>query len=409
MPALSESKIFFGEKILMKIAFCIENFKPARGGAERYVYDLSHLLCERGHKVHIYTLSGVASPEDNLFIHKIRVPRRPKFIRTICFATRSRQRVKEQPFDVIHSFGRSWGMDVFQPLGGSQMASLVGNIRSIPSIFGKLLKGLSYLFSLRRFIYFLVEWVQMREARTVIAISAVVTKDLIHYNHLRPDKVRIVRNGVDLEEFNVRNRAAYREETRRELQLNEHDILMLFVAHNFRLKGLLPLILALAYLKRVNPEIPFKLAILGEERIKRKALWFEKFARKTRVKEYITFIGAKEHTPPYYAAADICVHPSFYDPSALVVMEAMASGLPVITTTYCGTSEIIEDGKEGYVVGNPNNISELADRILRLKDDDRRNFMGGQARRRAEEFSYARNMREILEIYNEYLGTRSRP
>ena len=107
----------------------------------------------------------------------------------------------------------------------------------------------------------------------------------------------------------------------------------------------------------------------------------------------------------YYAAADISVHPSFYDPSALVVLEAMASGIPVITTTYCGTSEIIEEGREGFVVRTPADISEMADRIMELNDPELRRKMGAAGRHRAEEFPYSRNMEEILDIYDEYTGS----
>jgi len=106
----------------------------------------------------------------------------------------------------------------------------------------------------------------------------------------------------------------------------------------------------------------------------------------------------------YYAAADISVHPSFYDPSALVVLEAMASGIPVITTTYCGTSEIIEEGKEGFIVQTPADIFEMADRIIDLSDSELRRKMGEAGRRRAEDFPYSRNMEEILDIYDEYTG-----
>ncbi|GAH84771.1 unnamed protein product, partial [marine sediment metagenome] len=81
---------------------------------------------------------------------------------------------------------------------------------------------------------------------------------------------------------------------------------------------------------------------------------------------------------------------------------------PVITTAYCGTSEIIEEGKEGFVVQTPADISELTDRIMRLGDSELRQKMGEAGRRRAEEFPYSRNMREILDIYDEYIGSCSR-
>ncbi len=389
----------------MKIAFCIENFITTRGGAEQYVKDLSRLLSQHGHEIHIFTLRSNIESRGNINIHIIKAPRRPKFLNTFSFAVRCREAVRRRNFDIVHSFGRTWGMDVFQPLGGSQMAGLVGNIRSIEAVPSKALKITSYFCSLRRISYFLIEWVQMRESRLVIAISAMVKNDLLHYSHLSPEKVRIVRNGVDLDKFNPQNRSLHREEVRKELRLDEDDIVIVFVAHNFRLKGLCPLIRVLAHLSRLRPDSNFKVLVLGEG----KKAKFSRYAFRRGVGEKVIFLGSTVDAPRYYAAADVCVHPSFYDPSALVVMEAMATGLPVITTTYCGTSEIIEDGKEGYVVENPNNIAELAERLLRLENIDLRNSMGELGRRRVEQFSYARNMQEILEIHNEYISSGPRP
>ena len=238
----------------MRIAFCLENFNPARGGAEQYVADLSHRLCRHGHHIHVFTLSSNCREEENLYLHLLKVPPRPRFLKTLSFAIACQRQVARQGFDIVHSFGRSWGMDIFQPLGGSQMASLVGNIRSIDSIPARMIKILSYVFSLRRLTYFLVEGIQMKSARTIVAISAMVKKDLLHYIHLNPERVKIVRNGVDLQKFHPRNRAIYREEIRQKLGLREENILILFVAHNFRLKGLHPLIRALSLLRRDHPE-----------------------------------------------------------------------------------------------------------------------------------------------------------
>ena len=121
----------------MKIAFCIENFKPSRGGAERYVHDLTRLLVEEGHELHIYTLQGRADPGGSEVLHLVRVPASPKFLKTLYFAWKVRCLLHRQKFDIIHSFGRTWGMDIFQPLGGSQLSSLVGNLRSIENIFSR--------------------------------------------------------------------------------------------------------------------------------------------------------------------------------------------------------------------------------------------------------------------------------
>lgn len=385
----------------MKIAFCIENFITTRGGAEQYVHDLSLLLTERGHEVHIYTMKSRRQSEGNLHIHMVNMFSGPRFFRTIVFALRCRREVTGREFDIIHSFGRTWGMDIFQPLGGSQMAGLVGNLRSIPNPLLRYLKVVTYILSFRRIAYFLVEKIQINETKIVIAISAMVKKDLIHYCRLSPEKVRIVRNGVDLKRFHPDNREQLRKDTRRELGLIDDDIFVLFVAHNFRLKGLQTLIMAFKRIQNIAPDHKFKVGILGAGKVKK----YTAYAKKLGVVDRVIFIPNSNMPPRYYAAADISVHPSFYDPSALVVLEAMASGLPVITTTYCGTSEIIEEGKEGFVICTPANISEMADRIIELSDPDLRRKMGVEGRRRAEDFPYSLNMEEILDIYDEYTGS----
>jgi UDP-glucose:(heptosyl)LPS alpha-1,3-glucosyltransferase len=386
----------------MKIAFCIENFMTTRGGAEQYVHDLSRRLSVGPHEVHIFTMSSREEHREGLRTHILKCGPLPRFLKTLCFAVRCRKAVRGQGFDIVHSFGRTWGMDVFQPLGGSQIAGLIGNIRSIDSLPSRVIKILTYICSFRRIIYFYVERVQMQEAKIVIAISAMVKGDLLRYCRLRENKVRIVRNGVDLNRFHPRNRKISREQTRRNLGMAATDVMVIFLAHNFRLKGLQTLIRAMAEMDKSSPGHSFKVVVLGAGKEKQ----FSALARKLRVADKLLFIGCEEDTPRFYAAADISVHPSYYDPSALVVLEAMASGLPVITTAYCGTSEIIEEGQEGYIVPTPSDTILLSDRIRRLGDRELRRRMGKAARRRAEEFPYSRNMQEILDIYDQYIGSR---
>ncbi len=388
----------------MKIAFCIETFITTRGGAEQYVHDLSGRLTAGGHQVHIFTLRSREKSRDNLQIHILPSGTYPRFLKTILFAARCRKSVQGKGFDIVHSFGRTLGMDVFQPLGGSQLAGLIGNIRSIDNLFNRGVKILTYIFSLRRMAYFYIEKIQIKEAKMVIAISAMVKTDLVRYSRLSEVKVRIVRNGVDLNRFHPCNRERWREETRRSIGLEDRDVAIIFVAHNFRLKGLQALIRALSELRRLDPDHPFKILVLGTGKVKQ----FSALARKQGVEDKLTFLGYEDDTPRFYAAADISVHPSYYDPSALVVLEAMASGLPVITTAYCGTSEIIEEGREGYIVPTPADSALLVDRIRLLQDGELRRRMGEAARHRAEEFPYSRNMQEILDIYDQYIGSGGR-
>ena len=109
---------------------------------------------------------------------------------------------------------------------------------------------------------------------------------------------------------------------------------------------------------------------------------------------------------PYYAAADVYVHPTFYDPCSLVVLEAAASGLPVITTLANGASDLLHDGLDSVLLSDPGDAEELARQMQRLGDGPLRRAMGAAARRTALEHTLAHNVDQILAVYQEAIALR---
>ena len=101
----------------------------------------------------------------------------------------------------------------------------------------------------------------------------------------------------------------------------------------------------------------------------------------------------------FYAASDLFILPSIYEPFGNANLEALATGLPVITTKYCGAANIIDSRNNGLVVGDPYNPQEIAEKINYLFDFSVRESMGRKARELAEQFPLERNNREMLEIY----------
>ncbi len=100
-----------------------------------------------------------------------------------------------------------------------------------------------------------------------------------------------------------------------------------------------------------------------------------------------------------YAAADVFVFPSWHDAFGFVALEAMACGLPVITSRLAGASEIITDGREGFIVDTPLAIDALADRLNRFFDPDVRSRMGSAARELAEQHTEEHNFQQVLEVF----------
>jgi UDP-glucose:(heptosyl)LPS alpha-1,3-glucosyltransferase len=130
-------------------------------------------------------------------------------------------------------------------------------------------------------------------------------------------------------------------------------------------------------------------------------------SRELGIESRVTFWGPREDVVPFYAAADLFVLPTIYDPFPSVVLEAMASALPVITTMQCGAAEVIGEGVEGFLVPSPGAVELMADRIDLLCDADRRETMGLAARRKAEHFSIDRTVSELKELYDGLLNERA--
>jgi UDP-glucose:(heptosyl)LPS alpha-1,3-glucosyltransferase len=162
------------------------------------------------------------------------------------------------------------------------------------------------------------------------------------------------------------------------------------VANNFRLKGLDCLIRALSLIDKNE----WKLIVVGKGTRRR----YEKTARELGIRENISFVGSTDHPETYFGAMDLFVHPTFYDPFSNVVLEALSSGIPVVTTVYNGAAEILSEGEEGFIVSDPARPEELAEKIRRLFDDGTREAMSRKARLLAERFSWEKNAQEFLEV-----------
>lgn len=127
-------------------------------------------------------------------------------------------------------------------------------------------------------------------------------------------------------------------------------------------------------------------------------------ARRLGVSDFTLFLGPVKEMEQYYAASDIYVHPTFYDSCSLTVLEALASGLPVITSRFNGAADVIVSNKGGKILENPADVEELAESIAFYFDEDRRNAARGVARQWMEKYSPTYNVEETLRVYHEVAG-----
>jgi len=323
----------------MRIALGIRDFSPHKGGAERFLFELMKFLVQEGHEVHIFA-HRFGQDIKGFNLHKVSAVPFPKSLHILSFALNCHRGMKRDNFDVTIGVGNTWRADLLQPHGGVHWCWFWRSLRAYdnPWIWG--LKFLGRIFSPKQWAEGIVEDAPYKKAKKIVAISEMVKRDIIDHYGIPEGKIDVIYNGVDTERFHPRNRR-HRKEVRKRYGLGPEDLLLLFVSHNFRLKGLRYLIQALAIVKKKKEDV--KLLVVGRDRDDP----YLRLAKKIGCEGEIFFAGGVPDLERYYPSADMLVHPTFYDACSLVVLEALASGLPVITTRYNGAGWIISEGKEG--------------------------------------------------------------
>ncbi|MFL6530692.1 MAG: glycosyltransferase family 4 protein [Chthoniobacterales bacterium] len=213
-------------------------------------------------------------------------------------------------------------------------------------------------------------------AERVIANSEMVKREIATTYSYPAERIDVVRNGVPLDQF--RFTPEERERSRKQLGLTSDQIAVLFVGSGWERKGLRFAIAAVEKLK--NPKLQLLVAGRGNASAGRG----------------IRFLGEVADVAALYCAADIFVLPTLYDPFSNACLEALASGLPVITTASNGFSEIIEDGGHGSIVET--NADSVAEAIRYWSDEGRRTAARPQILERASQFDISRNVARTLEI-----------
>ena len=381
----------------MKIALGIREFSPTRGGAERYLVDLMQFLFREGHEIHVFAHRFEAEIE-GLYQHNVAPLPFPRSLRILSFAVKCHQQMRRDNFDVIMGVGNTWRADLLQPHGGVHWKWFWRSLRAYKSSWLWVAKFLGRILSPKQWAEGIVEDAPYRKGvKRIVAISEMVKADIIDHYGIPEEQIVVVYNGVDTGRFHPRN-SQYKEEIRGRYGLKTEDLLLLFVSHNFRLKGLRYLIQALPLVKKENENV--KLLVVGRD----KKGPYQRLAKNLGCSEAVLFSGGVMDLERYYSSADILVHPTFYDACSLVVLEALASGLPVITTRNNGAGWIISEGKEGFVLDNPRDVPSLADKILALTDHNTLQETSRAAHRLGQRFSYQRCYGEMLQVLKELMS-----
>lgn len=378
----------------MRIGLVIEHFDPHRGGAEQWTHQFTERLLAGGHEVHV--VAGVfAESTASMPILRHHLPRTQGRLE---FAAAAESKLRTLSLDAIHDMGGGWYCDVFESHDGSRYAQWEQKLRTLPPWMRPIKRRMTRV--LPRYLDFrrLLARQFADPGRIILALSRMVAADYLHYHGVQPEQIRLIYNGVDTERFSPEHRAEHREAMRRQLGIEADETLLLFVGHDFQRKGLATAIRATARMVRAGEAV--RLVVVGRGRWQRYAY----LARRLGIHRQITFVGPIIDPMPCYAAADVCLLPSFYDPWGLTVMEAAASGVPSVTSRFSGVAEIINHGLNGLVMQDPADDEELAHLLSPLIHWETRIEMGRAARHLALDHTLQRNCDEIVAVYRDIAG-----
>jgi len=374
----------------MKIAIIRQKFVNY-GGAEQFVSGYTRYLAEMGHEVHIFANQWTPSHHPNVKIHSVRAFTRNSFLRVLSFAWFALQAISFKSYDIVQSHERIWHQDIYRAGDGCHREWLERRSSYLPFFKRFFLKFNLFhqlILRLEKRIF------EKGECKKIIAISEMVKRNILKHYRLPEDRVKVVYNGVQLDRFDPSNKKYFYDEVRQQLRISDQEVMILFVGSGFERKGLEYLIKSIQYVKEKN----WRLVLVG------KGNWgkYLKFTTKKK-QEKITCLEPIDEIEKLYAAADFFILPSIYEPFGNANLEALASGLPIITSQNTGASEIITPKKEGIILEDPSNSKSIAEAIDYLMDPKNREPMVSAARSLAEKFTQQRNASEMLKIYQELI------
>ena len=320
------------------------------GGTERYLELVARALGEAGHEAVIVCRSHEALPHPAARFEVLRPFAIGGALRLWSFARAVERHVARnassaRPYDVVFGLGKTWTHDVVRLGGGCHATYLERAHESTRADWERLVgKGV-----LKHRLALAAERRALSPGayRAVIANSRMVQRDVVQRYGVPADRVHVVYNGVDLTRFRPDLREGAGLALRRELGLGDEALVLLFLGTGYGRKGLAPLLRAFARVADARPTL--HLVVVGYD--SRRA-HYEQLARELGVASRTRFLGGRRDTEVCYAAADLYAVPTWYDPFANTTLEALASGLPVITTSGNGAGELIEEGVEGSVLAS---------------------------------------------------------
>ncbi len=339
---------------MARLVFCLFRYFPY-GGLQRDFMRIAKACYDKGHSIHVYTMSWEAEIPTWMQVEILPKKGLTNSSRAKHFAKIVQQKLKNNFFDLVIGFNKMPGLDVYYAADGC----FIGDEKYQKNFFKKLLPRYRSFSKLEKSVF-------STDSNTKILLISPREK-IIYQIFYKTQEIRlfILPPGVAPDRKLPTDAQSVRNKLRQQYELSANDFLLLMIGSSFKTKGVDRAIQAVSTVKKkINNKV--KLIIIGADDSK----IYKRLANKLNVEHEVSFINATENIVPYFAAADLLVHPARKENTGTVIIEALVCGVPSLVTDNCGYAFHVQQARVGKVIPSPFEQKIMDQQLIEMLDHD---------------------------------------
>ncbi len=321
----------------MNLAFCLYKFFPF-GGLERNFLRISSLCAERGHSIHVFTMSWEGPKPDDYNITIIPVNHLSNHGKNKVFAKKLKRYLEQGTYDVIIGFNKMPGLDLYY----SADPCYIDKIEQTKTAIYKLTNRYKQSINFEKAVF------SPTSKTKLMMLSAIEKEKYIRHYQTQTERFYLLPPGISLDRKRPVNASQIRKEWRSEFNIQDHEKVILMIGSAFKRKGLDRTLLGLASLPN-ELKNKTQIMILGEDDPKP----FIALAKKLGISNKLTIFLGRDDVPRFLLGADLFAHPAYSENTGTAILEAIVAGLPVLISEACGYAFHVEQSNSGLITKMP--------------------------------------------------------
>ncbi len=372
----------------MNLAFCLFRYFPF-GGLQRDFLRIAHECIQRGHTVDVYALKWEGPFDPSLPVTLITPRGLQNHTQSASFVKQLESYLKQRNYDLVVGFNKMPGLDVYYAADTCFQAKA----RTKHSAWYRFMPRYRHLLAYEKAVF-------AKDSKTeILLISKAEQPAFMQYYATPAERFHLLPPGIAKDRIAPMNADEIRKAMRQECQISDNEFLVLLVGSGFKTKGLDRILLGLAALSD-DFKKRTKLYIIGKDN----PAPFVKMAKQLNITQQIHFLGGRDDVPQLLLAADLLLHPAYHENTGTVLLEAIVTGLPVLTTAACGYADYIKKANAGIVLSAPFQQAEfnqsLQDMLSSLSNRQMWKTNGLAFAKTADIYSMPERAVDIIEALN---------